>query len=146
MIRIPNFKTRQELEEYLKKLWLVTTLEDLVLNKNVLNKKGSFLKCINLIKKGKKTKLLVLENNETVAFSSAKAKIIDFLTNTEVIIKLESLWNKKYYCSEKMFKSIYYKTEEYRNKINNTCKKKYGKTACENMREKGAETMLKNMV
>jgi len=124
-----RFKTRREIEDYLKSLWNLPISEGSLDLKFLVNKKieknGKVKKCIRLILEDTYPRVIV-EGNLTWGLVGTKVQLLNPLTNKEEPISLDFLRKNLYYISSKEFKSLYYKTEEYQEKMESILFSKYG--------------------
>lgn len=147
-IKKQKFKNRNDLENLLIEKWnlpKVTLKEKEKWNyKTMLNISPQFLVGKNVLCNSKEyiIKSVVFNNfgkieirsfsEEILFLTNCYLKINNPITNTNSLIQLHPgrkgkiLWERGYYLEEKLFKSLYYETEEYRIKFQNGFEKKYG--------------------
>lgn len=147
-----KFKTKKELESFLIEKWALPKKDDKIdlnyfINKEIINKSdqkeyGKILSIKYKMHSGKECTLFFTELGYEIPIFYTKVYLLNPLTLNLEWIKTEYLVNKGYYILEKDFKSLYYKTEEYKSKLNNSFNEKYGIDAVTYMREKGKKTIF----
>jgi hypothetical protein len=142
-----NFETKKEIEEYFIKKWNLDKPTKFELQnwkcKFPLNISPSFLIGKEIENKQKKGiveyikwdyhGIIFVDNNKNeYRLSKTIVNIFNPITNVKEKIRLLpgagclNIWRDKFYVNPNLFKSIFYKTKEYQEKIKSSINKKYG--------------------
>jgi hypothetical protein len=153
------FDSRKEIEKYFLKLWQPfldingEINENILIGKTILytgsskyNSGSGILKRIFLKKRyigNKKDKILILDNDAEIPVTLCKIVLFNPVINKEEKIILKKLLEQKYYANQKVFKSLYYATKEYQEKLKVANIKNNGENYIAKSRAKASETIMK---
>lgn len=117
---------------------------DFFTGKEIRILKSKSLSCLgNKEKNTGKVHTVLLFEDEEYPLRDCELEIVSPISQKSIFAPIQKLVKDKYFLTQGEFKSVYYKTKEYQEKINSTCLKKYGKNSVDIFRDKGAETMKK---
>jgi len=149
MILNKEFETRKEIEECFIELWNLPRKDDnfdrnFLLNKKIRFKEEDFVveSYFKKVVRGKEYFRLQTKEGKIINEFSANLIILNPITKVEEVVPIQLLFKNGYYCSQKIFKGLYYRTEEYRKKLEVSLIQNHGEDYKKKLQEKIQNSMF----